>query len=81
MKDPFQFNKTVLRSHQVQGTALSLGRGWLGGRKTRRWCQGCSQPSPWHRAAPIEKRRCLHSLSPHVEPLTRVKGAGDFESY
>lgn len=27
MKDPFQFNKNVLRSHQVQGTALSLGGG------------------------------------------------------
>lgn len=38
MKDPFQLDKNALRSRQVQGTALSPGRG--GGQ----WCQGRGAP-------------------------------------
>lgn len=34
MKDPFQCNKNVLRSHQVPGTELGSGRGWREGRQT-----------------------------------------------
>ena len=46
MKDPFQFNKTVLRSHQAQGTALSLGRGWPGGTEDKTVVSGLQSAEP-----------------------------------
>lgn len=70
MKDPFQFNKDVLRSQQVQGTVLSSGEAGREGQKTDSGVKAAahqclSQPSPWHRAAPTEQWGSLLPLSLH----------------
>lgn len=70
MKDLFQYNKDVLRSHQVQGTVLSSSKAGREGQRTdsgvRAAAHQClSQPGPWHHAAPTEQWGALLPLSLH----------------
>ena len=95
MKDPFQFNKDALRSHQLQGPALSSARERPAERDRRQAVgegqktdsgrgtedrQWClSQPRPWHHAAPTEQWGSLLPLS--LRDSLRVGGAVDTESH
>lgn len=77
---PISIQQEYIEVSQVQGTVLSSGDAGREGQMTDSGVsaaahQCLSQPSPWHRAAPIEQWGSLPPLSLHVKLLTPSWGS------